>query len=477
MKERLTILVGDCRDTLKTLPDESVNCVVTSPPYWGLRDYGTATWQGGDAKCDHKKMRSTQRSGLRNDGRKNVGTQPGEKTAALFVPYKSVCAKCGAERIDRQIGLEKSLDEFVRTMVEVFREVRRVLRNDGTCWVNLGDVYNGAGLSGGKGVSEERGQLSHRGAIGAGRVDAGLKHKDMCGIPWRVAFALQADGWYLRQDIIWHKPNPMPESCNDRCTKAHEYIFLLAKSGSPIFWTHRDGRRMDEKPAPEYRYVLRETGKEYKRAPKGWKDLVGEDENRLWRRINLWSGHDYYYDQDAVLEECSPNTHARISQDLEKQIGSERAHGGSKPNGTMKAVTRKAASAAGLLGVKNNPSFSAAVCLRLPKRNKRSVWTVNTFSYAEAHFATYPPDLIRPCILAGCPKDGVVMDLFGGSGTTGAVALEEGRRAILCELNPQYAALARRRCEPSELERARLKALEKPEEILPLFAGIVEEAA
>ena len=270
-----TIHQGDSLDVLRTMPDGSVNCVVTSPPYWGLRDYGTATWDGGSADCDHKGEPMRTRAHVNA----NCGTGIDGKNAANHQPMRNVCAKCGARRIDKQIGLERTPEEYVARMVEVFREVRRVLAADGTCWVNIGDSYaTGAGKVGdGPGGGEQGAkwagsagtrtvwrdsQISHEGenrtrglrdGTHAGKNTAmaalgpmtqpnrmplpGLKPKDLVGIPWRLAFALQSDGWWLRQDIIWSKPNPMPESVRDRCTKAHEYVFLLTKS-ERYYWLY-----------------------------------------------------------------------------------------------------------------------------------------------------------------------------------------------------------------------------------------------
>jgi DNA modification methylase len=365
----IRILRGDCRDVLKTLPDESVHCVVTSPPYFGLRDYG----------------------------------------------------------VEGQIGLEPTPDEFVAALVGVFREVRRVLRKDGTCWLNLGDSYAGAtvgdkrpGSGRADGIVDDRAQRNRN---GLGRVN-GSKPKDLIGIPWRVAFALQADGWYLRQDIIWAKPNPMPESVRDRCTKAHEYIFLLAKSER------------------------------------------------------------YFYDAEAIAEEGSGRTPGNVTYKYDGIPGHETKQG--------------------ILAQSNVPQMV---------RNKRSVWTVATQPFKEAHFATFPPDLIEPCIKAGTSEKGccsqcgapwvrvtepgevtsvgggsnmispterigymqarerltkgwqpsctcderltgiekpsnepcTVLDPFGGAGTTGLVADRLGRNALLIELNPEYADMATRR--------------------------------
>jgi DNA modification methylase len=298
----IRVLQGDCRDVLKTLPTESVHCVVTSPPYWGLRDYGS----------------------------------------------------------EGQIGLEGSPEAFVNELVTVFGQVRRVLRADGTVWLNLGDSYASTGSG-----KQGNGQMASRSVAGA-RIappTSGLLPKNLVGIPWRVAFALQMEGWYLRQDIIWHKPNPMPESVTDRCTKSHEYIFLLAKSER------------------------------------------------------------YYYDAAAIAEPAiyagetgcvsGPKNAARAAAAGRAPSGNERADAGRIPVGDT--------------------------------RNRRSVWTVTTKAYNEAHFATFPPDLIEPCILAGCPEGGTVLDPFGGAGTTGLVADRHKRDAILIELNPEYAEMARKR--------------------------------
>lgn len=254
-----TIHIGDCLESLRKMPDQSVHCCVTSPPYFGLRNYGA----------------------------------------------------------DGQIGLEPTPDEFERALVTVFREVRRVLRDDGTLWLNLGDSYG--------------------------------KGKQLLMMPARVAIALQADGWVLRQEIIWHKPNVMPEPAKDRCVKAHESIFLLAKSAR------------------------------------------------------------YHFDHEAIreLEVCGRMRGPALHPDTKSTNG----------NG----------------GLSRRKSDG--------KRNKRSVWEVNTRPFKEAHFATYPPELIEPCILAGCPTGGTVLDPFGGSGTTAGVALAHGRNAVLCELNPEYAEM------------------------------------
>lgn len=213
---RSTILQGDCLDVLKTLDDNSVDCIVTSPPYYGLRDYGTGEWVGGDPNCPH--YRTSKYSKDTATGHKSMMEQ-GEAVGDAI--YKTVCPLCGAVRVDKQIGLEESPEEFINKLKNVFRECRRVLKDDGTLWVNIGDSYNNSTQSKTKCA----------------------KHKDLLGIPWMLAFALRNDGWYLRQDIIWHKPNPMPESVQDRCTKAHEYIFLLSKN--PHYYFDHDAMLED----------------------------------------------------------------------------------------------------------------------------------------------------------------------------------------------------------------------------------------
>lgn len=297
------ILTGDCRDVLKLLPDASVHCCVTSPPYFGLRDYGMSA----------------------------------------------------------QIGLEQTPAAFVAELVAVFREVRRVLRDEGTLWLNIGDSYAGIG-----GVGGHQGCIAgkkHGGSLRKARPPAGgLAPKNLIGIPWRVAFALQDDGWILRQDIIWSKPNPMPESVTDRCTKAHEYVFLLSKSQT------------------------------------------------------------YHCDMKAIAEPASDN-----------EVSAARRMRADHPTVGTKAIQ---GTGFGQSGQGKNADQKGDT------RNKRSVWTIATQPYSEAHFATMAPELAENCIKAGCPVGGVVLDPFGGAGTTGLVADRLQRSAILIELNPAYSTLA-----------------------------------
>ena len=300
-----TIIQGDSLEVLKTLESESVDCCITSPPYFGLRDYG----------------------------------------------------------VKGQIGLEETPELYVSRLVAVFNEIRRVLKPTGTCFLNLGDSYYN--YRPGKGSGQTRQSFARNKASVIPRIGrrdnilSGLKEKDLIGIPWRVAFALQADGWYLRQDIIWHKPNPMPESVTDRCTKAHEYVFLLSKS------------------------------------PKYYFDHLVIQDKSIW----------FETDKRAI----------------------------NGPSSGGKAKSGKYAIDKGGAFQKNG------------MRNKRSVWTINTKPFAEAHFATFPEALIEPMILAGCPKGGIVLDPFMGAGTTGLVAKKNSRHYLGCELNPEYIKIAETR--------------------------------
>ncbi len=372
------IYTGNCLEVLKTLPDSSVHCCVTSPPYWGLRDYGIqpSVWDG-DPACKHEwgEQGKKHRGGPQGANEFSINRDTSARDATGDLKTGSFCLKCGAWLGCH--GLEPTIELYVAHAVEIFREVRRVLRDDGTLWLNLGDSYAAGGMGKGSGK-----QLTNRGTSTGGHMDkprkapVGLKPKDLIGIPWRVALALQQDGWYLRCDIIWGKVNPMPESVTDRPTKSHEYIFLMAKS---------------EK---------------------------------------------YYYDAEAIKEPVTGNSHARgdgvnpkakrIPTGWDTGPGSHDGIGGRYKN-------------------KQNESFSSACNSLVENRNKRSVWTVPTFPFPDAHFATYPPDLIKPCILAGCPVDGIVLDPYMGSGTTALVAKTLNRKSIGIEINPAYVEMIKQR--------------------------------
>jgi DNA modification methylase len=337
------ILNCDVMEGLRQLPDESVHCVITSPPYWGLRSY---------LKDDH--------------------------------PLKPF-----------EIGSEPTLQEHIAKLVEVFRDVRRVLRKDGTLWLNYGDAYAGSwgaqsrGEAPGPASKLSGGQVyaapknTHTGSM---KRTPGLKPKDLMGLPWRLAFALQDDGWWLRSDIIWAKPNPMPESVTDRPTKAHEYIFLLTKSERYHYDAEaiREMRTSDED-ADGFR------GGSYVGGEPGRRTVTGN------KRIKVPGGWD-------------------------------RGEGG---HGTIHRAGRTSA------------EYQEAEVKH--GRNKRSVWTIATVPFTEAHYATFPPELPEICIKAGCPRGGTVLDPFGGSGTTGMVADLLQRNAILIDLNPDNKPMAERR--------------------------------
>jgi len=317
-----TIIQGDCLEVLRTFPDDCIQTVVTSPPYWGLRDYG----------------------------------------------------------VDEQLGLEKTPEIYVEKMLQIFNEIKRILRTDGTLWLNLGDTYASGGNGGGGCYMDQRekawsASYNHRLKKKGWRPPpAGLKHKDLVGIPWRVAFALQGAGWYLRQDIIWAKTNCMPEAVRDRCTKSHKYIFLMTKK------------------------------------PK------------------------YYCDMDSIKERASEFTKPRGKGVNKKSVTptywdtEKGGHGKYKRN-----------------FIKQNKSFSGAIKGIVPFRNKRSVWKIPTAQCKETHFATFPQDLVKPCVLAGCPKDGIVLDPFSGSGTTAIVAKLLGRHFIGIDISAEYCEIARKR--------------------------------
>jgi DNA modification methylase len=372
--------VGDCRALLRELPDESVHCVVTSPPYWALRDYGLppVVW-GGDSACEHAwgEPITMHKGGDHGEGPRLGGGRAVIEAQAAVKDARcgEFCTTCGAWQ--GQLGLEPSPELFVEHLVEVFAGVWRVLRPDGTLWLNLGDSYAASSTS-----NQERGKatpaFNGRGERQAARgwenpprrpPPAGLKPKDLVGIPWRVALVLQSAGWWLRSDVVWHKPNPMPESVTDRPSRAHEYLFLLTKSER------------------------------------------------------------YHYDADAIREPLAAKTR------------------------TAFGTTPRTKGTDGLGNVKAH-NWATSVTERRPRlnadgseagANKRTVWTIATEPTKDAHFATFPRKLVEPCVLAGCPWGGTVLDPFGGSGTVGEVAERLGRRWLLFDLGEGYARIARRR--------------------------------
>ena len=472
------ILHGDALETLRTLPDASVHCCITSPPYWGLRAYG------GDAGM---------------------------------------------------IGLEPTFEAYLYNLIQLFREVRRVLRSDGTLWLNLGDAYAGGRRGGGAGESK---QARNAGALRNPMPTGRFKTKDLMQMPARISIALQDDGWWLRSEIVWAKPNPMPESARDRPTSAHEKIYLFTKSGAPLFWTHRDGLPgTRSKPGPDFFWRNRQTGEETADEPEGWRGLVDEDDRRIWARINKWVGWDYFYDGEAV------KTPRAQDEDANGFRGGSYTAGEAGPRKTagnwkMPDGWDTAAGAHGKihrLGREkgkthrgqpprheqyDNGHQTLDVTPRGQGANLRNVWTVATAPYKGAHFATFPPALIERPIKAGtsekgsCPACGApwarvldkpvpvdgrvsgnkqrkhrgdhggnpghnpdrgssipweptatptagwaptcgcdagdpvpatILDPFAGSGTVGLVADRLQRDAVLIEINGEYVDMARRR--------------------------------
>ncbi len=392
----VTIFNVDCRSLLAATDDNSIDCCVTSPPYWGLRDYGIEPSVWGDrGDCEHEWESSVipprhTDSGARGstlgpnrDGRGVTRTQ--EQTQRSAVTY-DFCQHCNAWR--GSLGLEPTPQLFVEHMVSIFREVRRVLRPEGTCWLNIGDSY--AGSFGAQSKREGEGiqaikieRFGHEKSLSRRPSDFGLKPKDLCLIPFRLAIALQEDGWYVRSDIIWAKPNPMPESTKDRPTTAHEHVFLLAKSQRYYF--EADAVRTPSV-APT------------RKMPDGW--------------------------------DTGPGAHGSIHHNgrekgrrTDKQRGHGRRHAGF--NDRWDALSKQEQQSKGA--------------------NIRTVWTIPTQPFPEAHFAVYPEKLVEPCIKAGCPEGGTVFDPFTGAGTTAVVARRFGCRFIGSELNREYCAIAVKR--------------------------------
>ena len=392
------LIQGDALEVLRGMDAESVNCCITSPPYWGLRDYGTSQWIDGRDDCDHSESRPSRRAA----SVASSGLDGGKATVHASHQFKGDCGHCGARRIDAQLGLEPTPEAYVSRLVEVFHEVRRVLKRDGTAWINLGDSYaaNTKG-SGGKANSTLNAQRDDAGVvIGKSIVTfeprqfdlsaCALKPKDLVGIPWRVAFALQADGWYLRSDIIWSKPNPMPESVTDRPTKAHEYLFLLSKSER------------------------------------------------------------YYYDAAAIAEDASVAMIQQMKQGYNGTGTKDYESAGVQNPSSVKAriIAGKAATSPRHDGNTWNENNGRGFIPSGVTRNRRTVWTIATEPYPGAHFAVMPEALVDPCVKAGCPRDGTVIDPFCGSGTVGVVALRHDRNFIGLDLNPAYLDLARARIYP-----------------------------
>ena len=400
---RPEVIEGDVREVLKSFDDESVQCVVTSPPYWGLRDYGTATWEGGDDDCDH-----TINDGTFDPKKGRVVERPDRSSD------KSCCIRCGAKRIDAQLGLEPTPEEYVENMVSVFQEVKRVLRKDGTVWLNLGDSY--AGSNGSRGITENTHSVKKGDKVLLKRIEGrnftehkeggmpiispdsiGLKHKDLVGIPWRVALALQSDGWWLRSDIIWNKPNPMPEAVKDRPTKSHEYIFLLTKSAK------------------------------------------------------------YYYDTDAIRELTGNESSGRNKRSVWKITTQpyKEAHFATFPEELPETCIKAGTSKAGCCADCGTPWVIEREQLTTPEREPRinrigvipkrdKACRMNSKNMESIVWRIKGWKANCDCNADKVPC--VVLDIFAGSGTTLRVASKLGRKGIGIELNPEYIKILKKRC-------------------------------
>ena len=376
----IDIKIGDCREKLKELPNNFFHTVITSPPYWGLRDYGTGKWIGGDPNCSHIAGKS------RNDADREFGTKE-----TLTVQYRDVCKDCGAVREDNQIGMEASPEEYVRKIVRTFQEVKRVLRDDGTLWLNLGDSYSSGGRTSTTNQTV-RGDKDY--GVTRPPVSGSIKPKDLVGIPWRVALALQEDGWYLRQDIIWHKPNPMPESVKDRCTKAHEYIFLLSKSEKYYYDSHaikeqsvdclsnkRSVWTVPVKPYNEAHFAVFPT------------ELI----------------------EPAILAGCPPKICSECGTPYEREMV------------TIEVPERETRD--NMVGV-------------IPKRDKTSRMNSKDMK----SLVQEDKGFTKNCSCSGSQTSaGRVLDPFGGSGTTALVADRHKRDATIIELNQKYVDIAETR--------------------------------
>jgi DNA modification methylase len=441
---KVTLYLGDVRAMLALIPSDSVDCVVTSPPYWGLRDYGVAG----------------------------------------------------------QLGLEPTLGEHLAAMVDVFREVRRVLKPEGTCWVNYGDCYatspNGRSAADTKAAGNDDRTFRDK---PFSTIQGVLKAKDLCMVPNRLAIALQEDGWYVRSEIIWAKPNPMPESIRDRPASSHEKIFMFTKSARYFYDplavrqnrvqdedanTFRGGSYVGGVPGPRAVVGNTKVAKQDKTAASAaqaggssgrrmagfnerWDDAEASGRTQKRRAMELVIEHGLTELHIEAIRICG------IS-DTGKALVTQTGAGHSDPE-----MMRLAAEAKEVLGGYYREFLSLdGRNLRNYERAAVDVWEIATAPFSEAHFATFPPELAARCIKAGCPKDGVVLDIFGGAGTTGLVAARLGRRAILIELNPEYADIAQKRIERDwmgEEERRAARTTQITPEDLPLFGGNTQSAA
>lgn len=403
------IYTGCCYSVLKTFPDNSIHCIITSPPYWALRDY---------------KVKPTDWTAI---------------TYTLFgfeinVPAQTCC-----------LGLEKDLFAFIGHLVLIFRECKRVLRDDGTMWVNMGDSYAVSSMTGGNnGYNKQGVYKKERQFFGKKNLSSFLKPKDMCGIPWMLAFALREDGWYLRQDIIWSKPNPMPESVNDRCTKSHEYVFLLTKSKKYYFDAKAIATPIKDKTLSTYGCEVKGNGDGSGLiASENWANSLKIRKPKEWKMPDGWDtgsgGHGAFHRNGREKGKTHKNLKDKGLPVHSMHIARLKGVGESD---TMAINGSKIKGHSGNYDANGNIIGDG-------KANKRSVWEVSTFAFKDAHFATFPPNLIIDCIKAGCTEGGTVLDIFGGSGTTAEVASKLSRNWILIEIGNHNVQIAKKRLHKS----------------------------
>jgi len=467
----LTVHLGDCREVMATMEPESVHCVVTSPPYWGLRDYGTATWDGGDAACPHAPSKEWIDHNF--NANSTIGNASTQSAAAIGRWYRGDgSCPCGATRIDSQLGLESTPEAYVESMVAVFREVWRVLRSDGTVWLNLGDSYAQSANSGG--TAPIQGSAKRMGAMNdhSRAIPTGLKPKDLVGIPWRVAFALQADGWYLRSDIIWAKPNPMPESVTDRPTKSHEYLFLLAKSARYYFdadavrephireWDQSNGGNLS--PGRDYAAEQGDpiSGGAGKRTAYPLPNPVGRNIRSVWTiATQPYPGAHFATFPRALVEPCikagCPPAGKRCDCDepILTPLGSGPTDDPTMLSGRA-GMNRPRHPDEGTRAITRGDQREYARQLReSPQRAEMATEAGEAFAHYirtdRSGARPIPPSLLASWMYRGwltqpvpcahpVEPPGVVLDPFAGSGTTGVVAQSLSRRAVLIDLNGEY---------------------------------------
>ena len=507
------IYLGNSLDVLKTMPAGSVDCVVTSPPYWGLRDYGTATWEGGDASCDHSSAKEKSRYDY-DLSKAKTGTHKNAKKGTDQAIWKNICPNCGAKKIDGQLGLEETMEEYVSKLCDIFDEIKRVLKDTGVVFVNIGDTYWGGGNN--RGSSPENlsaKQFSNAGARGQVQKQWSREYpsKSQCMIPFRFAIEMVNCGWVLRNTIIWHKKNAMPSSADSRFTVDFEYIYMFVKSNTTKFWSNRViGRLVTSQPIG-INGVENEDWVKVKCKKCSPGKPCGKCDDGFKKR-SLWKSHDYFFEQ-----QFEPHSEAILNDKRWEKVrsGGTLKHTPWKdyPDGVQKPCDAQ------------DSMFSTMNPLG---RNHRSVLTVNTQPLKEAHFATFPEKLIEPLIAAGCPervctkcgmpvvkiflkdsvptrpakvtKDvnrdifstarerfvpeykgityascscnkgfnpGVVLDLFIGSGTTGVVAIKQGKHYVGIDLNPEYIQMANKRIADTAKEIRRSHDLFNPGIVLP----------